>query len=166
MLDGRRAWFDCCLIDSVDVSQESSRNWQWSADLAHHVLLTPHEVHVRSGRDSQPRVFRRASVENQLEEFLRFLDSSRAFPLPDVVSFLGEEFRRIWAVNHKVEGYTALATFLLALHTADEPNNLRDAGWRRDTAVDIGSNELALQNTRASQQMMHRALAVHGRPPA
>ena len=115
MLDGRRASFACSTIEAPDISPEDSKNWQWSADLAHHVLITPKIVQVRSGRDSLFRRFHRDSVESRLEEFLRFLDSPRRSALPDVVSFLAEEFRAIWAVSGSLDGATALIPFLLAL---------------------------------------------------
>ena len=45
------------------------------------------------------RKFRLDSVDNRLEEFLAFLDARRS-ALPDVVSFLVEEFREIWAASN------------------------------------------------------------------
>jgi hypothetical protein len=145
MLDGRAASFACSTIDT-DISQEDSRNWRWSADLAHHVLITPNEVQVRSGRDPSTRSFQRGSVENRLEEFLTFLDSSRRYALPDVVSFLIKEFRDVWAASGYSQGQPALACFLLALQAAgqNDPSILHDAAWRQDAALSIGIDDPAL----------------------
>jgi hypothetical protein len=146
MLDGRRASFACSTIETPDVLAEDSKNWQWSADLAHHVVITPHTVHVRSGRDPSFRPFQRESVESRLEDFLTFLDSSRRSALSDVVSFLVEEFRAIWATSNLGDGASALVPFLLALCAVetDDPGILGDPVWCRDTAVDIGIDDPSL----------------------
>src|SRR3989442_811359 len=107
MLDGRRVSFACSTVEPPNISQKHSQDWQWSADLAHHVFITPSEVQVRSGRDPLARSFRRNSVETRLEDFLGFLDNSRRSALPDVVSFLVEEFRQIWAANNRATGQSA-----------------------------------------------------------
>ena len=146
MLDGRRASFACSVIDKPDIPPENSRNWQWSSDLAHHVFITPDTVEVRSGRDPEIRRFKRTSIESRLEEFLTFLDNSRRYTLPDVVPFLADEFRTIWAESRHTEGQSALATFLLALCAAGEgdPSVLEDAVWHDRTAVEIGIDGLGL----------------------
>lgn len=140
MLDGRRASFACSIVDKSDITEEESRNWQWSADLAHHVVLTPNEVRVRSGRDPFVRKFQRRTVEAQLEEFLNFLDSSRRSALPDVVPFLTREFQTTWAAGYYATGESALAAFLLALHTAGESDIeiLNDSEWRRNIVLAAG----------------------------
>src|SRR5260370_34240686 len=140
MLDGRRVSFVCSTADTLDISLENSQNWQWSADLSHHVLLTPDKVEVRSGRDPAISNFRRDTVEARLEEFLAFLDGSRRNALPDVVPFLVGEFREIWAASNYIEGQSALAAFLFALHAAGERDSgiLDDPPWRNSTAADIG----------------------------
>jgi SAM-dependent methyltransferase len=140
MLDGRRASFACSAVEASEIPQENSKNWQWSADLAHHVLITRDEVEVRSGRDPQVHCFRRSTVETRLEEFLTFLDNSRRYTLPDVVPFLVGEFRAVWAAGNYAEGQSALAAFLFALCAAgeSEPGILDDPIWRRNVAGDIG----------------------------
>jgi predicted RNA methylase len=167
MLDGRRASFACSTVETPDISPENSKNWQWSADLAHHVLITPGSVHVRSGRDPVPRQFQRDSVESHLEEFLVFLDSSRRSALPDVVSFLVEEFRAIWATSGAPDGATALVPFLLALCAADQgdPRILNDPTWCRNTALDIGIDDPGLLEAQLNRQTIERAQGMQGRAP-
>ena len=140
MLDGRRASFAWSALETPDITEETSRNWQWSSDLAHHVLVTPNEIEVRSGRDSVFRKFQRKSVEDQLEEFLNFLDNSRRSTLPDIVPFLIREFQSIWASGNYANGASALAAFLLVLHAAGTADIevLNDPEWRRGTAGEIG----------------------------
>src|ERR1019366_7452972 len=120
--DGRRASFACSTVDASDIPLEVSRDWQWSADLAHHVLITHSEVQVRSGWDPLIRKFRRDSVDTRLEEFLALLDARRS-ALPDVVSFLVEEFRDIWAASNSPDGESALTAFLVALVAAGESDS-------------------------------------------
>ena len=167
MLDGRRASFACSTTEAPEISPEVSKNWQWSADLAHHVVITPRVVHVRSGRDPSFRPFERDSVENRLEEFLRFLDSSRRSALPDVVSFLVEEFRSIWAVSGASEGTSALTPFLLALCALDQNDAgvLNDPKWCRETAQDIGIDDPGLLEARLSKATIARALGMQSRSP-
>src|SRR5271167_1357776 len=61
MLNGRRASFACSTVETANIPEKYSQDWQWSADLAHHVLLTAKEVQVRSGRNRLTRNFRRDS---------------------------------------------------------------------------------------------------------
>jgi predicted RNA methylase len=167
MLDGRRASFACSTIDTPDISPENSRNWQWSADLAHHVLMTSDKVEVRSGRDPQIYSFRRKSVETQLEEFLTFLDGSSRFALPDVVPFLVEEFRGIWAASDYTEGQNALASFLFALQAAGEhdPSILEDPGWRSKTALDVGIDDPGLVAGELRESTIERARKMRACAP-
>jgi hypothetical protein len=166
MLDGRRASFACSTVDTSDIPPEVSRNWQWSADLAHHVLITPSEVQVRSGRDPLMRKFRRDSVDNQLEEFLTFLDARRS-ALPDVVSFLVEEFREIWAASNSPDGQTALAAFLVALCAAGESDSgvLDDPTWRQKTALDIGIDDAGSAEAGLNPSTIERARGMQARAP-
>jgi len=167
MLDGRRASFACSTVETPEISPDESRNWEWSADLAHHVLITPSDVHVRSGRDPILRKFHRDSVESRLEEFLAFLDGSRRSALPDVVSFLVEEFRAIWATSSSPDGANALVPFLLGLCAADQSDSgiLNDLDWRRITALDIGIDEPALVEANINQSTIERARGMQGRAP-
>jgi adenine-specific DNA-methyltransferase len=166
MLDGRRASFACSTVDTPEISLDESKNWQWSADLAHHVLITPNIVYVRSGRDPIPRQFQRDSVEGRLEEFLTFLDNPRPSALPDVVSFLVDEFQQIWAASAAPDGATALLPFLLALCASDSPaNNIDDPVWRRATALDIGIDDPELLEAQLNQPTIERARGMRGRAP-
>jgi adenine-specific DNA-methyltransferase len=167
MLDGRRASFACSTIDKPDISPEDSRNWQWSSDLAHHVLITPDTVEVRSGRDPEMQRFRRTSIETRLEEFLTFLDNSRRYTLPDVVPFLSEEFRTVWAESGYTKGQDALATFLLALCAAGEsdPGILEDAAWRDRIAMEIGIDGLDLNAGELLEPTIECALRMQGSVP-
>src|SRR5262249_42845980 len=63
LLDGRRSSFVCSESDSLNVQDELSRSWRWSADLVHHVIVTPDQIGVRSGRADTYRRFHRKSVE-------------------------------------------------------------------------------------------------------
>jgi len=165
MLDGRRVSFACSTVDRLEISPDESRNWQWSADLAHHVLITPETVHVRSGRELLPREFQRESVESRLEEFLTFLDSSRRSALPDVVSFLVDEFRQIWGASGSPHGATALLPFLLAL-SANAPGDMDDLVWRRETALDIGIDDPVLLEANLTPVTIQRARGMQGRAPS
>lgn len=167
MLDGRRASFACSTVESPEISPEDSKNWQWSADLAHHVLITPNIVHVRSGRDPVFRKFQRDSVESRLEDFLKFLDNPRRSALPDVVSFLVEEFRAIWATSGSSDGSTALVPFLLGLCAVDQGDSdiLNDPAWCRDTAQDIGIDDPSLVEAHLNQSTIERARGMQGRAP-
>jgi adenine-specific DNA-methyltransferase len=167
MLDGRRASFACSTTEALDVSPEISKNWRWSADLAHHVFVTEGQVSVWSGRDPQTRRFRRNSVENHLEEFLAFLDNSRGSALPDVVSFLVDEFRGIWAASGSPRGSDALAAFLLSICAAgqDDPSVLDDPTWRRKTALDIGIEDPPLDEGALNQATVERGLGMRSRAP-
>lgn len=164
MLDGRRASFACSTVGRLEISPDESRNWQWSADLAHHVLITPEIVHVRSGRDLIPRQFQRQSVESRLEEFLTFLDGPRRSALPDVVSFLVDEFQQIWAASGLPDGATALLPFLLAL-SASESGNIDDPIWRRETALDIGIDDPDLLEANLNPPTIQRARGIQERAP-
>lgn len=165
LLDGRRASFACSTVETPEISLDDSRNWQWSADLAHHVLITPKIVYVRSGRDPQPREFHRESVENQLEEFVTFLDNPRRFALPDVVSFLVEEFQQIWVTSNSPDGATALLPFLLALCASDSAGNIDDQSWRRATALDIGIDDPDLLEAHLNPLTIERARGMQARAP-
>ena len=167
MLDGRGASFACSLAESQEISIENSQNWQWSADLAHHVLITPTEVQVRSGRSTVTRKFQRGSVEDRLEEFLTFLDNSRANALPDVVSFLVQEFQNTWAANQYSAGSEALADFLLAFHAAgqSDPTILLDSTWRHQTADQIGMDPGRFEADFDAQSLVHRAKTIQERAP-
>ncbi|MGA2859587.1 MAG: N-6 DNA methylase [Candidatus Sulfotelmatobacter sp.] len=167
MLDGRRASFACSTVETPDISPEDSKNWQWSADLAHHVLITPNIVHVRSGRDPVFRKFQRDSVESRLEEFLKFLDNPRRSALPDVVSFLVEEFRAIWAASGSPDGANALVPFLLALCAAEQGNSdiLNDPAWCLSTAQDIGIDDPDLLEARLNRSTVERARGLQSRAP-
>ena len=164
MLDGRRASFACSTVDTLEISPDESRNWQWSADLAHHVLITPDVVHVRSGRDLIPREFQRQSVESKLEDFLTFLDSPRRSSLPDVVSFLVDEFQQIWAASGLPDGATALLPFLLGL-SASDAGNMNDPVWRRETAVDIGIDDPDLLEANLNPATIQRVQGIQARVP-
>lgn len=167
MLDGRRASFACSVVETPDISPEVSKNWQWSADLSHHVLVTPNVVHVRSGRDPFHRQFQRDSVESQLEEFLTFLDRSRRAALPDVVTFLVEEFREIWAVSGSPDGATALLPFLLSLSAMDENDQgvLEDPNWRRAKALEIGIDDPDLLEAHFDARTIEWARRMQTRAP-
>jgi predicted RNA methylase len=167
MLDGRRVSFACSTGEGDEISPEVSKNWQWSADLAHHVVITPKVVHVRSGRDPSVRNFQRDSVENRLEEFLRFLDGARRSTLPDVVTFLVEEFRAIWAASGAPDGAAALVPFLLTLRATEQGDAgvLNDPTWCRETALDIGIDDPGLLEARISQSAIERARGMQDRAP-
>lgn len=167
MLDGRRASFACSTVQSPDISAADSKNWQWSADLAHHVVITPDTVHVRSGRESVFRKFQRDSVESRLEDFLRFLDGTRRLGLPDVVSFLVEEFRAIWAASGFSDGTAALVPFLLALSATDQgdPRVLEDPSWCRDKAQGIGIDDPDLLELHFNESTLERARGMLDRTP-
>jgi len=167
MLDGRRASFACSTVETPDISAEDSKNWQWSADLAHHVLITPDIVHVRTGRDPTFRRFQRDSVESRLEVFLRYLDGPRRSALPDVVSFLVEEFRAIWAVSGSTGGEAALVPFLLMLCAAEQGDLdiLNDPTWCLATAQDIGIDDPTLLEAKLNQPTIERARGMPGRAP-
>jgi adenine-specific DNA-methyltransferase len=164
MLDGRRASFACS--ESSDIEPEVSRNWQWSADLAHHVVITPSEVQVRSGHDPLIRKFRRDSVDSRIEEFLTFLNARRS-ALPDVVSFLVEEFKGIWAASGSPDGQAAFVAFLLALCAAGESDTdtLDDMVWRHKTALDIGIDDPDLADAGLSDSTIARARGMQARAP-
>ena len=140
LLNGRRASFVCSLVDDVD--PHTSRSWQWSADLAHHVFLLRDEVRIRSGRDDIIRRFSRRSVEAHLDEFFAYLDSPSHPALPDVVSYLLNEFEQIWALLPQTEdrGHIALAVFLTAIQAASQsdPNVFMDTEWRQKCALEFG----------------------------
>jgi len=167
MLDGRRASFACSIVEPTAITQKESRDWQWSADLAHHVLITPIGVQVRSGRDSQARTFTRDSIETRLEEFVKFLDNSRVLALPDVVSFLVEEFRQIWAANGHATGQSALAAFLFALHAAGQtdPGVIDDRNWRRKIALDMGIDNPGVIEEGLSSTTIELARGLQARAP-
>jgi hypothetical protein len=167
MLDGRRASFACSVVDELDIPLDQSKNWQWSADLAHHVCVTAKHVEVRSGREPQSRRFSRDSVENKLDEFLMFLDSSRGSSLPDVVSFLVDEFREIWATVDSPEGAIALGAFLLSICAAGEndPAVLDDPRWRRGTALEVGIENAELVEAALNEATIDRGRGMQARAP-
>jgi len=164
LLDGRRASFVCSELHR-DISPENSRNWQWSADLAHHVLITDDKVEVRSGRDPQIRAFRRKTIEAQLEEFLLYLDNPRRSALPDVVAFLVDEFREIWATGGYQDGQSALVAFLFALHAAGEDDSaiLDDPDWRRAIAIDTGIDTASVAAAELTGITLERARSMRER---
>jgi SAM-dependent methyltransferase len=170
LLDGRRASFACSLVESPDISAAESRNWQWSADLAHHVIITSGEVRIRSGGDSTIRRFDRSSVEQRLEEFHSFLDSSRHSALPDVVPFLVDEFLQLWSAmpGDHPKGLDALAVFLLALQAAGEKDSsvIEDAAWRQQQGTMLGLDASSLELLEhLTPEMIHRAVGLPARTP-
>ncbi|MGD0157253.1 MAG: N-6 DNA methylase [Terracidiphilus sp.] len=167
MLDGRRASFAFSTVEEPEVSPEDSRNWQWSADLAHHVFATPDFVYVRSGRDPIFRKFQRDTVESRLEEFLGFLDGPRHSALPDVVTFLIEEFKTIWALSDSRDGVAALVPFLLALCSAEQDGSesLNDPAWCLAKAREIGIDDPVLLEARLNQSTIDRARGLQSRAP-
>lgn len=165
MLDGRRASFACSILNSLDISEQNSKDWQWSSDLAHHVLITGTEVHVRSGRDPQARTFQRQSVYSRLEDFAAFLDANRS-ALPDVVPFLIGEFRGLWGASGGPNGQGALIAFLLALCAADQADYdvLTDIAWCRAAALDIGLDP-SIIDAGLTQPAITRARGLQSRAP-
>jgi adenine-specific DNA-methyltransferase len=167
LLDGRRGSFACSLVTRPDIAVSDSRNWQWSADLAHHVLLTPDEVVIRSGSDPTSRRFHRATVDLRLDEFHAFLDSSRGGLLPDVVPFLVDEFLQLWSVmpGDPPQGLSALGAFLLALQAAGEadPSVMEDQDWRRKQAVLLGLESVSLEDL--GTPVIQRAVGLQERAP-
>jgi adenine-specific DNA-methyltransferase len=166
MLDGRRASFACSVMDKAEIiDQENSKSWQWSADLAHHVLVTRDEVLVRSGRDSVERKFRLGSVSTRLEQFLAFLDESQASALPDIVPFLVGELRQMWAITGEKDGLNALTAFLFALSATDgDMGRLDDPTWRSTTMSDLGIDNPDLP-LHWSPEMAERARGLQERSP-
>jgi len=79
-------------------------------------------------------VFSRDSVEGHIEKFMDFLGTSRS-GLPDVVSFLIEEFQQILTLVKAGDQGGALSLFLLSLQAAGENESgaLADKGWRTRT---------------------------------
>lgn len=167
MLDGRRVSFACSTVEPTAITQKKSQDWQWSANLAHHVLITPTAVQVRSGCDPLMRTFSRHSVETRLEGFIKFLDDSRGPALPDVVSFLIEEFRQIWAVSKYSAGQSALAAFLFALHVAGQSDQgvIDDPTWRHNTALDMGIDNPDVVEEGLSSAAIERARGIRERAP-
>ena len=146
MLNGRRASFACSEVETPDLSTAESRNWQWSADLGHHVLVTPDAIEVRSGRQVGPaRRFQRPSVENSLEEFVTFLERPPQGALPDIVPFLLNEFLQLWAsmAPTHADGHVALAVFLIALEAVGEADSgvLEDPTWRTARAHNLNLDD-------------------------
>jgi hypothetical protein len=169
LLDGRRGSFAYSLVEQSDISPEDSRNWQWSADLAHHVVVTPDEVRVQSGSE-RPRRFDRSSVEHQLRTFLTFLEESRHIGLPDIVPFLIDEFLQLWSVvpGERPTGAVALATFLVALEAAGEedPAVFDDRSWRLAKGVELGfEDETASLLETLDERVIARATKIHARTP-
>src|SRR4051812_37862073 len=68
LLDGRSASFVCTEAERDEIDVLQSRDWRWSADLPHHVIVGAREVGVISGRGETARRFERSRVEEQLEE--------------------------------------------------------------------------------------------------
>jgi adenine-specific DNA-methyltransferase len=166
MLDGRRASFVCSILESPDISEQNSKDWQWSSDFSHHVLMTNSEVQVRSGRDPYPRTFQRRSIETRLEDFVAFLDARHSSALPDVVPFLIREFQELWGVAQSADGLGALTAFLLGLCAADkaDPDVLTDETWCRETALDIGL-DASLIDVGITKSTIERARGMHSRTP-
>lgn len=168
LLNGRDASFACS--EGWEIEPEVSRNWQWSADLAHHVVILDEEVHVRSGRDYSVRRFSRRSVESRLEDFLGYLDSPSHPALPDVVRFLLGEFEQIWAAlpNAADKGHLALAAFLTAVEAAgnEHPEIFTDITWRADRAAALRFEPAEIQALRQlPQKVVERAITMVKRTP-
>lgn len=165
IMDGRRASFVYSNPQNVEITPEQSQSWQWSSDLPHHVIATDLEIQVRSGRE-QARRFARASVENRLEDFIAFLDSSRPV-LPDVVSFLVQEFQSTWSAGAFLQGDIALGAFLLALSAADQPDPeiLRDEKWRGAALDKLGVNNADEVLAQVTQPYLDYAEGLQARSP-
>jgi adenine-specific DNA-methyltransferase len=167
LLDGRRGSFACSLVDARDVSISESRNWQWSADLAHHVFISQNEVVVRSGSENIGRRFDRASVEVHLDEFHSFLDRPNRSVLPDIVPFLVDEFLQVWATfpTGEPNGLRALAAFLLGLQTVSESDAriMEDATWRRTQANSLGLDASLIEDL--DHSVIQRAISIEARTP-
>lgn len=169
LLDGRRASFACSVVDDRALSPSESQNWQWSADLRHHVMIKTNEVIVRSGTTTTKR-FLRSSVEQQLEDFYLFLENSRRAALPDVVPFLVNEFLQLWSImpRNSPQGVAALAVFLLSLHATGEfdPSVMEDQNWRQQNGTLLGLEGPALDvlNT-LNPEIIQRAIGLQSRSP-
>lgn len=169
LLDGRRGSFAWSPVPPESISNAESQSWRWSADLPHHICVTATEVSVRSGRDAARR-FGRASVEHRLGEFCRFLETPQARVLPDVVPFLTEEFRQVWATlpGEEVRGQVALAAFLVALGAAGEPDAsvFEDRAWRQRQAQALGLDAAAINLISELPSLtVQRAVGIAGRAP-
>jgi adenine-specific DNA-methyltransferase len=168
LLDGRRASFACSIMEGWDVSAAQSRDWQWSADLAHHVLVTSTEVIIRSGTNTTSRHFERASVEQRLDDFHIFLDSSRRGALPDIIPFLVDEFLQLWGMMPVNKGLGALAVFLLSLEAAGEGDSsvIQDVAWRKQQARFLGLEGESLDIlSNLQSEVIQRAKGLQSRAP-
>ncbi len=160
LLDGRRASFAYSAVPLKDIAPTDSRNWQWSADLAHHVLFSENEVQVRSGGEESFRNFSRHSVETKLEDFLTYLDAGRS-TLPDLVGFLIGEFQSIWSSSPGLNGVQALSLFLLAVSAAGdgEPAAITDRAWRVQASTAMGLTS-ELSSLEAAVPKWHEDLRI------
>lgn len=163
LVDGRSASFACSAIPAD--RPLDSKGWLWSADLAHHVvLLGDDEVRIHSGRDGLRR-FRRTSIENQLEDFLAYLDTAHRTGLPDIVGFLLREFEQVWARMADHAGPDALSVFLAGLE-ANDPGLMSDPKWRAQHGERLGLPDQDMDTlAQAPQEAKQLAASIADRAP-
>lgn len=103
LLDGATGTFVMSVSDEELWREQGPANWIWSADIPHHVTVTPTKVAVlRWDRPSEARVFTRDSIERNLDRFYGFLIDDRLRSNRSVVDHLLGFFRRLRSL-----GYTA-----------------------------------------------------------
>lgn len=118
LLDGASGSFAMSVSDSENAIQGDPRSWIWSADLSHHVTVTPSIVRIVRWDDlSNDRTFKLESVAGKLEPFYKFLVSDKAPSSLNIVSHSLEAFRRVRALirNKGGDDDTSIDLFLLWL---------------------------------------------------
>jgi adenine-specific DNA-methyltransferase len=101
LLDGALGSFAMSVSEEELWRNPDPANWIWSSDIPHHVTITPSIVAVlRWDRPHEARVFKRESIERNLEGFYAFLNDDRLRSNRSVVEYLLNFFRRLRTLAH------------------------------------------------------------------
>ena len=100
LLDGGFGSFGLSVVED-GLSPIDAAGWAWSSDLAHHVAVGPHDVQVvRWDSVKATRTYPITSVQNNLDDFYRYLCDDRLKSNRTVVQHLVNVFGRVRSLTH------------------------------------------------------------------
>ena len=131
LLDGGYGSFALSESEDRIWLDQTSAEWSWSANLPHHVTVTSREVAVVRWDKGHEELFKRNSVERQLDTFYDYLVNDRVQSNRRVVDYMVTLFRRVRSLvadagmedGRSVDAYLGILTRAMARRAvADGPN--------------------------------------------
>jgi adenine-specific DNA-methyltransferase len=126
LLDGGQGTFALSVSEEELWRTARPAEWIWSSDIPHHVTMTENVVAVlRWDKLGEPQVFRRPSVERDLDGFYAYLANDRVRSNKTVVEHLLGFFRRLRSLAHaeKIPDEATTEIFTAALANLIAPND-------------------------------------------